>query len=171
MTLTVVPRVLTDRLELKSLTSRAAAALSDDRTETSRLLGASLPDAWPEANVLGLLALRPPASEEAERFGVWVVIERESGSVVGDIGFKGPPDDTGTIEIGYSIVADWRRRGYAKEAAAGLVGWALTQPDVRTIVAATDPGNEPSMRTLEAVGFHRTGEDDGEIRWRYVPEP
>jgi RimJ/RimL family protein N-acetyltransferase len=95
------------------------------------------------------------------------MIERDSGSAVGDIGFKGPPEDTGRIEIGYSVIPDRRRRGYAKEAARALIDWALSQPKVRVIVAGCHPDNVPSIRTLERVGFHRTGKADGEIRWRY----
>lgn len=105
-----------------------------------------------------------------ERFGVWVMIERESGSVVGDIGFHGPPDDVGTVEVGYSVAPSRRRRGYATEAATAIIAWALSQPSVQAIVAGCDPDNVPSVHTLERVGFSRTGEADGEMRWRYVDQ-
>ena len=113
-----VLRLITGRLELKPLSSQAAAALSENQEEASRILGATFPPEWPQPDLLGILALRPPSSPEAERFGVWVMIERDSGSVVGDIGFKGPPDDAGRIEMGYSViqtvavaVTQRRRRG------------------------------------------------------------
>jgi len=96
-----------------------------------------------------------------------VMIERCSGTVIGDIGFHGPPDDTGTIEVGYSVIPSRRRRGYATEAAKALVGWARSQPSVHVIVAGCDPNNVSSVRTLERVGFRRTGEANGETRWRY----
>jgi len=162
-----VLKLITERLELKPLTSQAAAALSENQDEASRILGATFPAEWPRPDLLGILAIRAPSSPEAERFGVWVMIERDSGSVGGDIGFKGPPDEAGRIEMGYSVVPDRRRRGYAKEAARALIDWALSQPKVRVIVAGCHPDNVPSIRTLERVGFHRTGEADGEIRWRY----
>jgi RimJ/RimL family protein N-acetyltransferase len=95
------------------------------------------------------------------------MIERCSSSVVGDIGFRGPPDDAGTIEVGYSVIPSRRRRGYATEAASALVGWARSQPSVHVIVAGCDADNVPSICTLERVGFRRTGEANGEIRWRY----
>jgi len=116
-----VLRLITERLELKPLTSRAAAALPENQEEASRILGAAFPAGWPQPDLLDILALRAPSSPEAERFGVWVMIERGSGSVVGDIGFKGPPDEAGRIEMGYSVIPDRRRRGYAKEAARALV--------------------------------------------------
>jgi ribosomal-protein-alanine N-acetyltransferase len=102
---------------------------------------------------------------DTERFGVWVMIERCTETVVGDIGFHGPPDDTGRIELGYSVVPSRRCRGYATEAAGALVGWARSQPSVRIVVAGCDPNNVPSVRTLERAGFRRTGAANGEIRW------
>jgi RimJ/RimL family protein N-acetyltransferase len=93
--------------------------------------------------------------------------ERDSWSVVGDIGFVGPPDGRGTVEVGYSVIPDRRRRGYATEAARAIVAWALTQPSVQVVVAGCDCDNAPSIRILERLGFRRTGEANGQIRWRY----
>jgi RimJ/RimL family protein N-acetyltransferase len=45
---------------------------------------------------------------------------RATGMVIGDIGFRGPPDAAGIVEIGYSVVAGRRRRGYATEADEGV---------------------------------------------------
>ena len=160
-------KLLTDRLELKPLPGQAAAALLEDREAAGRVLGARLSAQWPDPNLDGVLRRHAGASVDSECFGVWVMIERRSGTVVGDIGFHGPPDDAGTIEVGYSVIPSRRRRGYATEAAGALVGWAHSQPSVHAIVAGCDPSNVPSMCTLERVGFRRTGEANGELRWRY----
>jgi len=101
---------------------------------------------------------------------VWVVIERDSATVVGDIGFFGPPDAAGVLEVGYSIVPNRRRRGYASEAAAALRDWGLDQTGVQTIVAACDADNAASILTLDRVGFRRTGEADGRVLWEYTAE-
>ena len=162
-----MPSLTTERLELKPLPANAAVLLSEDRDKAGIVLGATLPPTWPEPNLLGLLRLRPPVSPAAEPFGVWVMIDSASRTVVGDIGFKGPPDGAGTIEIGYSVNPDRRRHGYATEAARALVEWALAQPNVRSIKASCDPNNLPSIRTLERVGFNRSSEVDGEIQWRF----
>ncbi len=160
-------RLLTERLELTPLPARAAAAMPDDREAAARALGARLSAEWPDPSFLGVLRRHARASADAERFGVWVVIERHTGTVVGDAGFHGPPDDAGTIEVGYSVIPSRRRRGYASEAAGALVGWARSQPSVNVVVAGCAPGNLASVRTLERIGFHRTGEAGGEIRWRH----
>ena len=53
------------------------------------------------------------------------MIRREDRLAVGSMGFKAPPDGTGTVEIGYAVNRSHRGRGYATEMAAALVAWAL----------------------------------------------
>lgn len=145
----------------------AAAALPEGREAAARILGATLPAEWPQPDLLDVLPLQAAASAEAECFGVWVMIERESENVVGDIGFIGPPDNRGSVEVGYSVIPGRRRRGYATEAARAIVEWVLTEPTVEVVVAGCDEDNAASIRTLERIGFRRTGQANGEIRWRY----
>ncbi len=158
--------MLTARLELRPLPAAAAAALPVDRDEASRLLGAALPLEWPQPDLLDVLPLQSAATPEAEPFGVWAIVERETATVVGDIGFVGPPDRDRSVEIGYSVVPSRRRRGYASEAAVALVAWALARPEVEHVVATCDADNRASIRTLERAGFERAGEENGRIRWR-----
>ena len=54
----------------------------------------------------------------------------------------------------------------ATEAGGALVTWALRQHGVRAVVASCDRDNMPSVRTLERLGFTRTGERDGAVHWR-----
>ena len=164
-------RRLTERIEVRPLPALAAAALPEGREQASRILNATLPAAWPQPDLLDVLPLQAAASPEAECFGVWVIIERDTGSVVGDIGFLGPPDAAGAIEVGYSVIPNRRRRGYATEAASVIIDWALSQPSVQVVVAGCDDDNLPSIRTLEGLGFQQTGEANGQIRWRYEGVP
>jgi ribosomal-protein-alanine N-acetyltransferase len=158
--------IRTARLELRPMPSAAADALPDDRGTAARLLGVALPPDWPLADLLDVLPLQAAAAAGEEHFGVWVIVERASRTVVGDIGFIGPPGEDGSVEIGYSVIPDRRGRGYATEAAGRLVDWALRQPGVDAVVAGCDRGNAPSIRVLERTGFVRSGETDGRLRWR-----
>ena len=155
----------TGRLELRPLPPTVAAVLPGDRAAAEAELGATLPADWPQGDLLDVLPLQARSDGRAADFGVWVVIERETQTIVGDAGFKGLPAD-GVVEIGYSVIPDRRRRGYASEAAAVLVDWACSQQDVEAVVAACDRENVVSIRTLERLGFARTGMDGDEIRWR-----
>ena len=156
----------TERLELRPLGPAAAAALPHDRATAALELGAELPDGWPHADLVDILPLQAAAAPGEEQFGVWVIIERDTGTLCGDIGFLGPPGPDGAIEIGYSVVPSCRRRGYATEAARALVAWALSQPGVRRVVARCDTGNVASIRILEGLGFTRDGIVNGQLRWR-----
>jgi RimJ/RimL family protein N-acetyltransferase len=93
-------------------------------------------------------------------FGNFVIVDRASGQAVGTIGFFGPPDETGTVMIGYGLVEPARGHGYATEALRALVGYAVRQPAAKRMVADTEKGNVPSQRVLEKAGFTKTHETD-----------
>jgi len=167
-------RLHTARLELRPLPAAAARALPADRETSARLLGAELSAQWPHSDLLDVLPLQGASTLETAPYGVWVLIERGSRTVVGDAGFVGPPGEDEAIEIGYSVVPDRRGRGYATEAVSALVAWALEQPGVRAVVASCAADNTPSVRLLERLGFRRTGVEAEQLRWRIevvVPEP
>jgi ribosomal-protein-alanine N-acetyltransferase len=154
----------TDRLDLRPLPAAAAAALPDDREAAGRILGAAIPASWPKADLLDVLPMQASAGD-AERFGIWVMIERATNGVVGDIGFLGPPSK-GVVEIGFSVVPERRRLGFASEATAAIVDWALHEPDVDAVVARCDRDNLASIGVLDGAGFARTGEVNDAIHWR-----
>ncbi len=89
-------------------------------------------------------------------FGCYVIVEKASGLAVGTIGFFGPPDDAGTVMIGFGLVEAVRRQGYATEALRGLVDYASAQLSVRTITADSLRHNVAAHRVLEKAGFRRT---------------
>lgn len=80
-------RLHTERFELRPLPTAVAAALPHERETASRLLGVSLSPAWPQTDLLDVLPLQAALASDEERFGVWVIVERETGTVVGDIGW------------------------------------------------------------------------------------
>jgi len=43
---------------------------------------------------------------------IWVIVEKASNTVAGDIGFKRKPDENGYVEIGYSTQPKFRVQGY-----------------------------------------------------------
>ena len=59
------------------------------------------------------------------------IIDNTEWVAVGQMGFKAPPDEHGSVELGYGINPACQNRGYATEAAQALVAWALEQPTVR----------------------------------------
>jgi len=118
-------------------------------------------------------ALRSSHGPDPWRHGFFVV-HRESRSVIGTAGVKGPPDRTGVVEIAYGIVPSFEGQGYATEAAAALVGFAFAGDDVRLVCAHTLPASNASTRVLLKCGFRHTGTvldpDDGPV-WRWERGP
>ena len=95
-------------------------------------------------------------------FGSYQVVRRADGCVIGDVGFMGPPDETGAVLLGVAITEDARGQGYATEALSALLEWARSQSGLTCVLADTTRSNLASQRLLERVGLHRIGED-GEL--------
>jgi RimJ/RimL family protein N-acetyltransferase len=160
------PFVETARLDLLPLPGEAAGALmANDRVRAAELIGADLEDDWPLPDLEDVLPLQRLATPSAAAYGIWLVVDRETATVIGDVGFMGPPGEDGDVEIGYSVSAVHRRKGVAREAVGGLVGWAFEQPDVSAVRARCDPDNTVSVRVLERNGFEPAGEEGGRRRF------
>jgi len=88
----------------------------------------------------------------AEWYGF--IVELESNTVVGTMGFKMPPDEEGLIEIGYGIHHTFQGKGYATEMAVALIDWAFQQKNVKGITATNVlKNNHPSIKILEKLGM------------------
>src|SRR5206468_2888567 len=67
-------------------------------------------------------------------------------------------------ELGWTVFANHRRKGYATETARALMNWAATEHGISRFVSSTTPSNAPSLRVHDKLGFVRTGQIvDGEI--------
>jgi RimJ/RimL family protein N-acetyltransferase len=94
-------------------------------------------------------------------WGMFQIILRETGEVIGDIGFHGPPDQAGTVEIGYSLVGQYRGRGLVGESAVAICALAWSRPEVTKIIAQTEEGNAASAGVLRHAGFREDGVAEG----------
>jgi RimJ/RimL family protein N-acetyltransferase len=84
-------------------------------------------------------------------------------TMVGHCGYHGAPDDDGMVEIGYTVAPPFRRRGYALEAARGLIRHAFSHEGITRVRASIRPDNEPSLGLAGKLGFRRVGEQMDEI--------
>lgn len=98
--------------------------------------------------------------------------------LIGSAGYKGPPTADGVVELGYGIVRDQQRRGFASEAVRGLLGRAFAEPAVGTVIAETLPELVGSIAVLTKCGLRPVGEgsEPGVIRFEltrdaYRPKP
>ncbi len=124
-------------------------------------LGLGVPATWPP-ELYGPTAMQfaltqlDEASEQGWSFWYMATID-DPCELVGLCGFKGRPDTLGSVEIGYSILSSYQRRGFATEATMRLVGWAFSHHNVNEVCAETFPHLTQSIRVLEKNGFRRTG--------------
>ena len=86
-----------------------------------------------------------------------MILGGERPALIGTVGYKGPPAD-GTVEVGYGIVREHQRRGYATEATEALIARAFEFSEVTRVIAETLPELTASIGVLEKCGFHRVEE-------------
>jgi RimJ/RimL family protein N-acetyltransferase len=98
----------------------------------------------------------PWSARALVRRGRWPVI-------VGNAGFHGPPDPSGVAEIGYEVIPEKRRRGYACEAAETLMAWARREHGIRRFRASVGPWNKPSLALVRGLGFKPVGVQIDEV--------
>ncbi|MFE9426092.1 GNAT family N-acetyltransferase [Kitasatospora sp. NPDC006697] len=93
-------------------------------------------------------------------FGVYTLVPRAHGRVIGTAGFFGPPNESGEVTIGYGMVEPEWGQGYGTEAVAALVAVCRTHGGVTAVNADTDLDNIGSQRVLLKNGFTRTHADE-----------
>lgn len=87
-----------------------------------------------------------------------IIVDAARQIAVGRAGYHGPPDDTGMVEVGYSVDPEFRRRGYARATLVALLDRVAYEPDVRIVRATISPGNVASRRLVQQFGFVEVGE-------------
>lgn len=152
----------TDRLKLIAGTQVLAAAEIGDRAKFAELLGVLVPDTWPPDNLRDVLSYLYGLYGEHPEWEGWLAryavrIDNDYPILCGSIGFKGPPDERGMVEIGYSVLPEFQGQGLATEMVAAIVQWAKHQPGVRRIEAETNIDNKASIRVLEKNNFIAAG--------------
>jgi RimJ/RimL family protein N-acetyltransferase len=85
-------------------------------------------------------------------FTLYQVRDGDSGLAVGGIGFFGPPDEEGAVEVGYGLVAAARGRGFATEAVQAVARLAADH-GAALLRADTTPGNTASQLVLVKSGL------------------
>lgn len=144
-------------INLRSMLSLLSGDLAGASAET----GVRLTDYFVDEHSIWLWRLRVDQIRQDPSTAVWfarAAVDEESGAVVGHAGYHGPPDETGMIEVGYSVDPRHRRRGHAREMLAELLRRARSEPGVRTVRASISPDNVASLATVAGFGFRQVGE-------------
>lgn len=163
----------TPRLLLISVTEEMLDAEREGRG-LNELLGAIVPKAWPpeywDQSAIGYLHARIHRHPHFRGWCRYVTLKQAPGPpvLIGGCGCTEPPEALEEVEIGYSILKEFRRHGYVTEAINALVPWIFTYSPVHSVCAQTYPHLAASIGVLRKCGFvlDGTGKDPGTVRFR-----
>ena len=107
------------------------------------------------------------ASYAKRGFGLWAVVLKETGEMIGDCGVSMQIiDDEMKPEIGYHLRKDYHRQGIGREMTHAVKDYFFTHFDYDEVYSYMDKDNLPSYRTAEANGMtflHLYTTKDGEV--------
>lgn len=150
-----------DALLRAEIESREALAVAIDST---------VPAAWPPEHhdrgviewvLKSLDSLRPD-----EPWRLFYIVLSNPRTLIGTCGIKQPPDAKGCVEVGYTVLEQFRCRGIASEAVMALMSVAFGR-GASEVAAETYPSLLPSLRVMEKCGMTKVGEgsEPGTVRY------
>ncbi|MEQ6290210.1 GNAT family protein [Vogesella sp. GCM10023246] len=158
--------ILSPRLILRHLDAEVLRLGCNGRhAEAGARLGAALPADWLGEQALMALRLADMLADSA--YAPWslrAMLCRRSGRMLGHIGFHSMPGPEylhplapGAVELGYTVFTAHRCQGYAAEALATLLHWALRSHGQQRFVLSIAPDNAASLALARRFGFAQVG--------------
>jgi ribosomal-protein-alanine N-acetyltransferase len=124
---------------------------------------------WPDADVLDTLPRIINNLKKVDHptgFESWMIIKKDTLEVIGDVGFKGFNNEEGNVDLGYGIIKEERRKGYAVEAVSEIIQWAFATTIVKNITANCLTDNIDSIHLLNKFNFSQDRIENEMIYWR-----
>ena len=92
--------------------------------------------------------------------GMWAIERRSDGATVGHVGFFDflrdcDPSIAGAVEMGWILAPEAQGQGLASEACTAILAWFEANFGRQPMWAMISPGNDPSMKLAEKLGFLR----------------
>src|SRR5437667_5078766 len=87
-------------------------------------------------------------------FGLWAMVLKSSGEMVGDCGLvQQEVDGEELVEIGYHVRRDLWGNGLATEAAQASRDLGFSKSGIERLISLIRPENQPSRRVAEKTGM------------------
>jgi len=110
----------------------------------------------------------------AKQYDLWPVIEKETGTLVGNCGLlKKEVEGHAEIELIYILARSAWGQGFATEMGVALKRYAFEQLGIGRLIALIEPGNQASERVAQKLGMHLEKEilrPGGSLRKMYTVE-
>jgi RimJ/RimL family protein N-acetyltransferase len=163
----------TARLRLRELTLADAAFIRELVNDPAWLRFIGDRNVHSDDDARGYIDKIRDGSYAKHGFGLWAVEALETGEPVGICGLI-RRDALEHPDLGFAFLERHRGLGYAREAAAIVLGLARERFGFTKLLAITDPENGASQKVLEHVGFRFDRRIDwaetGEVLWLYAQE-
>ncbi len=112
-----------------------------------------------------LIANRAAAFARRERIR-WALARREDDGVIGSCGLSRWDEAAGQAEVGYELAPAWQGQGLMREALSAVLTFGFDRMQLRQVEANVVPGNEPSLRLLQRLGFREVELRRGRGVWK-----
>ncbi|HTC31556.1 MAG TPA: GNAT family N-acetyltransferase [Candidatus Acidoferrum sp.] len=91
-------------------------------------------------------------AQERDGCSMWPVVLKENSELIGTCGLM-KTDQPQVLELGFAFAPQARGKGYAYEAARGVLTFGFGHLRARSIIALTDPFNTPSIVLINKLGM------------------
>lgn len=85
-------------------------------------------------------------------FGVWTVVKRDTGEVIGRAGFA-YREGFEEPELGFVIGVPWQKQGYAYEICSAILKYGWERLEFTKVRALVEPQNTASLQLCEKLGM------------------
>ena len=143
------------------------------QSRLGKLLSARLTREWPpehwEPHVFDFITKQIAEHPQAAGWNRYVLlVAGRRRTLIGCVGGFVKPE--GDVEIGYSTLPEFQRKGYGTEAARALIAYLFQRDDVASVSAQTFPRLPESIKVMERCGmsFVGDGDEEGTVRYRRV---
>lgn len=103
-----------------------------------------------------ILAPLMEASDNKTDFS-WTIRDQHTNTFLGEIGYALAPERYRLASLHYSLLPEYWGKGYATEAALGLLKYCFEELNLHRIEAGCAVDNLASIRVLEKLGMQREG--------------
>jgi len=149
-------------VRIEHLSPEALAALAaGDLAAAIELTGLPLTSYLVSEDRIGVWRRRATQVVEQPEDQPWVtglLVDGDTGEVVGAGGFHARPDEDGMVEVGYGVDPAYRRRGYARAALLLMIERARSDPSAQVFRVTVSPDNAASLGLVAQLPFVEVGE-------------
>jgi ribosomal-protein-alanine N-acetyltransferase len=151
------PTLETERLVLREVVLADVPALFEVHGDPDSMKWFGVDPLPNEAAAAGLVELFAGWRTLANPGTRWALQIKGQSQLIGTCGLFGWNRNWRKCTLGYELHPQVRGNGYMDEALRAVLSWGFAQMALNRVEALVHPGNAPSLRSIERLGFKREG--------------